>query len=54
MVRPHESNPLSEVIMYSNKTQKINNLGMSQERNLILTTTHIYSFKKKSKEKPNS
>ena len=38
-----------EIVIFSSVCQKINNLGISQERNLILSSKHIYSFKKKSK-----
>lgn len=36
-----------EIIMYSDKCQKINTLGLKQERVLVLTTTNIYNLKKK-------
>ena len=36
-----------EVIMYSDKHQKVNKLGRKQEKILVLTTTNIYILKKK-------
>lgn len=40
-----------EVIMYSHKCQKINSMGLKQERCLVLTTKHIFNFRKKSKRR---
>lgn len=36
-----------EIIMYSDKCMKINSMGLKQERYLILTSKHVYNFKKK-------
>lgn len=36
-----------EAIMYSDKCQKINSMGLKQERNLVLTSKHIYNLRRK-------
>jgi hypothetical protein len=36
-----------EIVMYSDKCLKINSMGLRQERYLVLTSNHVYNFKKK-------
>lgn len=36
-----------EIVMYSDKCQKINSMGLKQERYLVLTSTHVYNFRRK-------
>jgi tRNA A-37 threonylcarbamoyl transferase component Bud32 len=37
-----------EIVMYSDKCHKINSMGLKQERFLVLTTHHIYNFKRRA------
>ena len=39
----------NEKLLLSNKIIKVNRYGLSQERNIVITTENIYNLKKKSK-----
>lgn len=41
----------NELLMFSDKFQKINRWNNRQERNIVLTTTTIYVFRKKALRK---
>ena len=38
-----------EELLFSDKIIKVNRYGLSQERNILITTNAIYNLKKKSK-----
>ena len=39
----------NEELLFSDKIVKINKFGVTQERNILVTTRNIYNLKKKSK-----